>query len=235
MDTKGLLVVPQFEYPEKYLEAGRMTELNDEIIKLSRIASNTIFNKMLNRNANGKIVRKLVVLMQKRTKRLNQPNDNRKFRRTAQEILESGERTGCCDSSTLFVALARAQGIPTMQVITFNKEEGRESDITGDSIHSGHFFSACYISDIYGKYSWVIIDTDRPVSYIEDVTLKKMNLLDRNIDHRFYAFAYANDYRDVNINGLKIDSISHMCQIQKIAYDQSDKSLLSYHNNDMDR
>ncbi len=45
---------------------------------------------------------------------------------------------------------------------------------------------------------------------------------DRNIEG-YYAFAYVNDFRDININGRKIDSIENMKIIQEEAYKECDK------------
>jgi hypothetical protein len=84
--------------------------------------------------------------MHKRTERLKDKYDSRKFKRTATEILESGKRTGCCDSCTLFCALARSKGIPTIQIIALNKN---------DKAKTGHFFAGCYLKDKTGKASGI--------------------------------------------------------------------------------
>lgn len=225
MDNSGLLVSPEFGNPKKYLEAGEMTQLNDSITKLAQSVRSTS-----NAQTTGQIVRKLLVLMNEKTRRLNDSKDTRKFKRTAAEILESGERTGCCDSSTLFVALARAAGIPAMQVITLNTNEAKESEANNSLIHSGHFFTACYLTDISGNSTWNIIDSNRDVYYPEDVRFLKLNTNDRNITNRYYAFAYANDFREIGIDGLKIDSIPNMAEIQKIAYDRTNKELIHHDN-----
>lgn len=216
MDNSGLLVAPEFDNPQKYLEAGEMTQLNDSIIRLAQSVRSTS-----NAQTTEQIVRKLLVIMNEKTKILKDPKDTRKFKRTAAEILESGERTGCCDSSTLFVALARAAGIPAMQVITLNTDYAKKGITT-----YGHFFSACYLTDISGNSTWKIIDSNTEVYHPENVQFLKKNINDRNITNRYYAFAYANDFREIEIDGLKIDSIPNMAEIQKIAYDRTNKDLL---------
>lgn len=224
MNKNGLLVEPEFDKPEKYLKPGKMTAESDKINELLQSKKiKYFFYTLLNRGAKGRVIRELLVLMNTVTKRLNSPGDNRKFKRTAEEILESGERTGCCDSSTVAITLARALEIPAMQIITFDIEKAKESKAKGLPINAGHFFTAFYLSDISGNFSWYIVDTDRKAERIEDVELIKMDTSNRIINGKFYAFAYAGDYRDVEVKTdsevVTIDSIQNMLKIHEIAYD----------------
>lgn len=214
MNNKGLIESPDFNKPEKYLESGDRTKVTEKIREAV---------KNINGNTEGMLVRNLLVWMNQNTKRLHNGNDQRKFRRTAEEILVSGERTGCCDSSTLFTALARSKNIPAMQVITLNKEWGRKIDNGERTGTEGHYFTACYLQNISGEREWVLIDSDRIISDPRDVKMLKMKLEDRNVDRGYYAFAYTRDYGDIQLEGIRIDSILNMAKVQNMAYQECDK------------
>lgn len=215
MNTKGLLVEPDFINLEKYLQSGNRTEITDKIRKIS---------KTIDGASDGILVKKILVWINQNTIRLNSSNNPRKFKRTATEILESRERTGCCDSSTLFTALARSKGIPTMQIITFCVDWAKNL-ISGKKVEtSGHFFTSCYLKDAHGKSDWVLIDSDQPTQNIKDIRLQILNRNNRNIRNNYYAFAYVNDYSNISFNELKIDSIANMGRIQLFALQNSDKN-----------
>lgn len=214
MNEKGLLIKPEFENIEKYLNNGEMTSITERIINVT---------ENINGKTDGIIVRKILLWMSQNTMRLrNGQRDSRKFRRTADEILLSRERNGCCDSATLFTALARSKQIPTMQIITLKKSWGEKIDKGIPTGTEGHYFVACYLKDLIGKAKWTLIDSDRLVTDIIDVRLSNLNTEDRNINS-YYAFAYVNDFRDIDINGRKIDSIENMKIIQEEAYKECDK------------
>ena len=78
-----------------------------------------------------------------------------------------------------------------------------------------HFYVGCFIKDVNGEGRWVLIDSDKPIKDIRDLDIKKLILDSRNISRNRYAFAYTRDYSDIEINGLKIDSISSMAKVQK--------------------
>lgn len=201
MLKNGLLKEPEYGNVKEYLKSASKSEVTPEIIS----ATNGIDG-----NTSGALVKNILVYMHEKTKRLKDPKDNRKFRRTATEILESGERTGCGDSCTLFCALARSKGIPTIQIITFNKK---------DKAETGHFFAACYLKDKTGESKWYLIDPDRDVKSPEEVRIRNFNKEDRNLNDRYYAFAYVKDYSEVGI-----DSIQSISRIQRKVYEECDKS-----------
>lgn len=209
MNREGLLVEPNFEDINKYLQGGSRTEISNLIKRISW---------KLKGDTDGISVRNILVWMNRNTARIHNGRDLRKFKRNATEILKSKERTGCCDSSTLFTALARSIGIPTMQIITLSKKWGEKVDKGISQGTEGHFFVASYLKDLRGKYSWVLIDTDREVRDIRDVRLETLNLEDRNMGD-LYAFAYVSDYYD----DLKIDSIKAMGDVQLKAYKQCNR------------
>ena len=85
------------------------------------------------------------------------------------------------------------------------------------------FFVASYITDINGNSNWVILNPDKYISDLREVKIEHLNKEDRNISNNYYAFAYVNDYRDVNLQGIKIDSIQNMRRIQEEAYRKCNK------------
>lgn len=216
MNIDGLLVKPEFNNPKYYLQSGKMTQISDIILKAVSYVQDDDPKEM---------VKQLLVLMNKYVPKKDDSQSDKKFRRTADEIAISSERNGCCDSSTLFVTLVRALGIPAMQVITFNKNSARETDGTDKGITSGHFFSACFFQD-----GWFLVDSHKTITDKSQVEFRRLSLDNRNITKRFYAFAYAIDYRDIEIEGLKIDSIPNMNRVQKIAYELCDKSQIDFEN-----
>ena len=215
LKKEGLLVEPEFYNTDKYLQSGKKTEITEEIRKVCQ---------MIGGQTEEMIIRNIVLWINKNMTRLHSGNDSRKFKRTANEILMSGERTGCCDSSTLFTALARGKGIPTMQIITLNKEWAKKVDKGEKTGTSGHYFSACYLKDISGKSNWILVDSDRMVQDVRDIKLNILNMNSRNIEKNYYAFAYVRDYSDVYLHGLEIDSIKNMAKIQNEAYKICDKN-----------
>lgn len=217
MNEKGLLVSPKFDTPSEYLRQGKMTEFDMDILRLA--------SRVKSKGNDKNTIIELINLMNQETKRLKDTRDKRKFKRTASEILASGERTGCCDSATLFTAMARSQGIPTMQIITLRKEDALRSLKDGSTVCSGHFWVGCYAKNNAGENEWMLFNSDS-----NQPRRMEWDLEDRNI-RDCYAFAYVNDYRDVELvrddklGILKIDSIDSMNQIQTEVARRCDTSL----------
>ncbi|MFH1551932.1 MAG: transglutaminase-like domain-containing protein [bacterium] len=81
----------------------------------------------------------------------NKKEKNKLFRkRTADEIIESRKTSGCTDYAIVFIALARAKGIPTKYIEAIRK---RWLDIGDENCIEGHIFAECLI-----KNRWYIID-----------------------------------------------------------------------------
>ena len=231
MNEKGLLVSPKFDTPSEYLRQGKMTEFDMDILRFA--------SKIKSKENDKNTIIELINLMNKETKRLKDTRDQRKFKRTASEILVSGERTGCCDSATLFTAMARSQGIPTMQIITMQEKAALEALENGSAVCGGHFWVGCYAKNNAGENEWMLFDSDS-----EHPHRMKWDLEDRNI-RDFYAFAYVNDYRDVELvrddklGILKIDSIDSMNRIQtevaKKCYKDLSKEAIKKSSDDIER
>lgn len=77
-----------------------------------------------------------------------------KFKRTAKEVWESGQSTGCNDFALIFATFARQLGISTT-ILHTAEENWLKSFHAGEdfSIYSGHAFCECFYE---GK--WVLVD-----------------------------------------------------------------------------
>ena len=207
MIKDGLLVEPNLDDSESYLNGGTRTNFMDDFskkIKLVKGATDVL------------IVKNILVYMHANTKRLNDGSDIRKFKRNSTEILESGERTGCCDSCTLFTSIARSVGIPTMQIVTLSKRWGKRIDKENANGTDGHFFAGIFLKDISGNYNWFLVDPD---------------ISNRSIGKDSYVFAYVKDYYD----DLGIDSINEMTRVQLSAYRQCDRKDMFGEEKDSER
>ena len=77
-----------------------------------------------------------------------------KFQRTAKEIWESKQATGCTDYCILFATFARQIGIPTTFLHTAEKNWlARLKNNEGIEPHSGHAFCECFYEG-----EWVLVD-----------------------------------------------------------------------------
>lgn len=209
MEKAGLIVEPRFDNPEYYLGEGRLTK-QTELIKI-------IANRFRGKLDEDKLKSLLVFLNYE--VEIKKVQDEKKFNKSAEEILMSRQRTGCSDSAILFATLARAMGIPSMLVVTYDKE-WRERIVKGIEPEStdGHFFVASYIKGKDGQSKWVLLDTHKSARNMKAIELKEFDIYDRNItwkkDKSMYSFAYVRDIRDVRLNGRTIDSSSNMRYIQ---------------------
>ena len=197
---------PEFNNLKKYLESGKMT--NHLELNIQKIA------QKISGETTEEIVRNIVIYMNKNIlmNRLNE--DIKKFKRTASQIVEDGYRNGCSDSSTLFTAIARAKGIPTMQIISFHKEK----------VENGHFFAGVFSKE---KRSWYLVDSDSDEQKVgKENFYQKLDLKDRNLDNKYYAYAYVNDFREIELNNMKIDSIENIGKIQRNIYKLCDKKYM---------
>lgn len=160
-------------------------------------------------------IREIMYLMNQRVPLVTNSSTEEKFNRTAEDILQGDlrHRNGCCDSSTLFVALCRAKGIPAMQVITLDLDSVEKKH----NFSTGHFFSACFIVE---EGDWVWLDSNRRSKSIDDVTFHPFDRNMDRIDERYLIFAKVRDYSDFELDGLRIDSIPNMIRIHQKVYEK---------------
>jgi len=123
----------------RFLQSGAQTQITPEIKKISEGFQGEAIEKA------SQITSFLRRLQQTRF-------DNEVFRkRTAAQILSDNYVTGCTDSALVFVALARASGLPAKYVETIDKswlEKG------GGSI-GGHIYGQVFDDE---KKGWVWVD-----------------------------------------------------------------------------
>lgn len=220
-DERSLLgKKPKFNDIELYLKTGKMT--NHLAMNIQDIA------EKIHGENDEDIAREIVVFMNKNIPMNRDSSHLMKFRRSAEQILEQKYRNGCCDSSTLFVAIARAKGIPTMQIVSFDKIHAKEIATTGHKITKGHFYAAIFSRE---DKKWYLVDADKDKAFEKkDVPFHKLDLENRNLNAKYYAFAYVNDFTEIELNGRKIDSISNIGLIQRDVYKLCNKNLIFYEN-----
>ena len=216
-DERSLLgTKPEFNNLGRYLKAGKMTnhlEINVQEVAKKIIGINT-----------EDIAKEIVIYINKNIPMIRNGKYNMKFNRTASQIIDEKVRNGCCDSSTLFVAIARTLGIPAMQIISFDKVQAKELECTNKRITDGHFFAGVFSKED-GK--WYLVDPDKiSAKSKDDVDYEILDLNNRNLKARFYAFAYVVDFSEVEINNKKIDSITNMGDIQRDVYEICDKIFI---------
>lgn len=133
---------------QKYLQSGPMTR---PFLKDARL------DKKIARASSDK--EKIKVLL----KYLHKHNHNaisdkfikeNKFKRTAEEIWQSGKMTGCTDWATTFATIARQYGISSSFFTTAEKEWS-EKIANGEQMQGGrgHSFCECFVDG-----NWVLVD-----------------------------------------------------------------------------
>ena len=220
MINNGLLQMPKFDDPEYYLTSGPRTKITPEVQELA--------NKAQGRN-DKEIALDLLRVMNETTPYSSKylEIDPRDFKKSADEILREGTRTGCFDSATLYTTLLRARGIPAMQIITFNVPEAVKDRYW---FRTGYFFVAAFLKDEEGKGSWQITKphVGNYSFALNRVNFRPFNLDDRNIDDEEYAYAYTRDYSEVDYKGRFINSKQRIFDLSRIAYGWSKKQDMTY-------
>ncbi len=118
-----------------------------------------------------------------------------KFKRSAEQIYESGKGTGCTDFAVAFMAVSRRYGIPTTLLST--AEQGYAQRVTqGErpSLVSGHSFCECY-DEKTGK--WLLADPMNlwtEENYNPEKTIKLAFLHRVGGKRNFVAYARGRDY-----------------------------------------
>ena len=186
---------------EYYLEGGSRTKVGENVQKLASLISG---------NSSEETISQIMYIMNAKIPMQRNDRNSKKFKRTAEEIIQDRERNGCCDSSTLFVSLCRAKGIPAVQIITLHIPSAKKKDFS-----QGHFFSGCYLKE---KGEWVWLDSDKKIQNMNEVRLHKLDPSTNIIDKNYYIFSYEKDYSDFEIDGVHIDSIHNMNEIHRKIY-----------------
>lgn len=195
-----------------YLTSGEKTKIGPNVKKLAKQVNGKHTSDIIN-----SIMCAIINNVDFDINSENNSEDPKKFKRSAEEIVADGYRNGCCDSSTLFVTLCRAKGIPAAQIITVDiKSIENEHDY-----NVGHFYSAFYNKE---RNDWVVIDSHKTKNNIDEngicQKLHKKKLLPnmKFVEDKDYIFACVRDYSDFSVGNLKIDSIESMHNIHRCVY-----------------
>lgn len=189
--------------PEYYLKSGDRTQIGENVLKLASI---------IDGENSEEIIKKIMYIMNAKVLMKRDSKSPQKFKRSAEQILQDKLRNGCCDSSTLFVTLCRAKGIPAVQIITANMTALKNGDFS-----TGHFFSGCYIKE---KEYWVWLNSDREVTDMSQVTLHRFNPNAEFLDKEDYIFACELDYSDFKIDGIRLNSTENANKIHRKIYEK---------------
>jgi hypothetical protein len=135
---------------EHFLKEGPQTKISNKIKKIA---------KSLKSSDDEKTIKNIIEWIHKNLLQ-KFPTDEAHFRkRTADQIIESGYRTGCGDVTVVFISLCRAAGIPASYIESINiksltKKEVEKIDLNFLwSRHGGHVFSRVLIN---GR--WIYVD-----------------------------------------------------------------------------
>ena len=127
---------------KNYLKSGKQTEITEEI----RNITETIHGEGL-----YFIVNALSWVEDNIKPEKESENKNNLFRkRTADQIIKDGFSTGCTDIALVFIAIARAKGIPTKYVEAIEKQWLKSTE---ENNIRGHIFAICFIDG-----QWFLID-----------------------------------------------------------------------------
>lgn len=193
------------ENPNYYLTSGDKTQIGENVKKKVEQASNNSEGK-----STEEIVKDIMISVRETCMKRNS-KDNKKFKRSAEEILEDGYRNGCCDSSTLFVTLCRACGIPAAQIVTVHL-----NSVLNNDFGRGHFYSAFFNKE---SNSWFFVNSDVDQTREFKFRSRKFDESLKTLDQDYYIFGIFRDYSEFDIDGLKIDSTRSMNQIHKMVYE----------------
>ena len=136
-----------------YLEAGNQTVLTASILERSSLIEGNVEEKV------SKIFEFLRTLKQSKF------NKDVFRKRTASQIMEDGEATGCTDNALVFIALARACNIPAKYVEALSKDWLQK----GGNLILGHVYAS-----IFYENAWHLID---PTKRSADVDIEKENMV----------------------------------------------------------
>ncbi len=196
-----------------YLTHGKMTEIGPEIKRLA--------DSIEIQGSTEETVKQIMRIMADNVSLDTRFDLQNKFRRPAEKIVKDKKRNGCCDSSTLFVTLCRAKGIPAVQIITADM-----TSMKNGNFREGHFFSGYYSRE---ENDWFFIDSNKTKEYLAENSLRirRFNPSSKFIDGHFYIFACEKDYSEYDNQSIKIDCKENMFQIHRMVYEEYQRSQKS--------
>ena len=229
---RGLMQVPDFYSPKKYLVKGKLTETSDNNVNEAAKKINKEITKFTEGGwkVSDKQRIELILLYIQKYLTQNDSDKREEFLSNAEDILALRTVTGDIEYCTAFTALAKRFRIPTMQILTINGLKAEKSfSQNDDSSNLGHAFVAVYLQNEKKEGDWYIVDPSKPITQLAQEQQQRMfpikklypNMYgNRMIEYPYYAYAYANDLTEVEWQKFRIDSKEHFRQIQEVAWEQ---------------
>lgn len=177
---RGYFQNVDYTEPTVFLRHGEQTRLTTEILAVARQ-----FN-------NEKDISTLREIFQWMCSNLNSGNAD-KFGRTVHDIVNSRFVTGCTDCGLVFVAFARAKGIPAVfvQSAEINWIKALNEISRQATSVSGHIFIELYINA-----QWYLVDSTAGFVYYDyDAT-------NFSLPNRYYVFSKSIDVWDTGVKNL---------------------------------
>lgn len=163
------------------------------------------------------------------------------FSRTAKEIFESGEATGCTDYALVFATLCRQLNIPTTILETAQKEwVNKFINKMGDcNMHYGHTFCECFLNDkwilvdpTFGKTDWHY-DSSQPIKLIDYKIASSVSYLPyfRGLDMGKLTIKLHNEMMDSAVKLLYGSTYDNKKVVEKFHQIKSPNELKSFMDN----
>lgn len=136
-------------------------------------------------------LQELLNLIHSKLKVDKQFENDRKFARTADEIVQSEICNGCCDFALVFDKFARELGIPTVHILSAKAEWIKEMQKGKNKGYSGHHFCECYINN-----KWILVDpANNSIITKYDKNNLKLTMSDKT---EYYVYAKCRDVFEID-------------------------------------
>lgn len=171
----------------EYLHSGEQTVITEQIKKIGETIEGAFEDK--------------VMQIFSYLKKLKYQPANKGFvirRRTADQIISDGYVTGCTDEALVFIALARAAGIPSKYIETIDMEwMNSGGERMGGHIYAGVFDSGDWrIADPSGRRLDVSINEDGRIIFAEGLDSWDIGIRDANsLEQKFNQFRAAQNIK----------------------------------------
>lgn len=212
--TSGALRSPRLKVEhgskslDRWLRSGEQSEITPEIQELAKKLEAEDPWVTLRR------INRWVLTHNKQVKRSRAWRKSVFRKRTAAELLESGEMTGCGDFAVLLAALFRAAGFPTVYVGSLKKDWVRNW-VNGN--RSGSFMGHSFL-EVYVNGEWILVDST------EGYYWKGYDPKNPNLPRGYYAYGKGVDPWDLGIKSLPVLLQSMKNIAKKIDPDDFEKS-----------
>ncbi len=192
--TSGVLRSPRLKVEhgskslDRWLRSGEQSEITPEIQELAKKLEAEDPWVTLRR------INRWVLTHNKQVKRSRAWRKSVFRKRTAAQLLNSGEMTGCGDFAVLLAALFRAAGFPTVYVGSLKKDWVRG---WADGNRSGSFMGHSFL-EVYVNGEWILVDST------EGYYWRGYDPKNPNLPRGYYAYGKGVDPWDLGIKSLPI-------------------------------